>query len=85
MKLLMPYEGRGRFGKWLAYRIFTLGFTVDEFSNDIGMSRRSVLNHIHMRNRPTLENVKKYCKYFGEDDLWSIYDVIIDDWRNVYM
>lgn len=80
MRILMPQEASGRFGRWLAYHIFISGLTIEDFSNNVGISRRSILNHVHMSSKPTLENIKKYCDYFGEDDLWSVYDTVISDW-----
>lgn len=80
MRVLDPDKGVGNFGKWLAYNIFCSGMSIKEFSDEIGISRVTISSHIRKKQRPSLSVVRMYCDYFGEGDMWRVYDAIANDW-----
>lgn len=80
MKIINPDEAVGKFGRWLAYNIFVRGMSVGDFARDIGLSRLTVSNHIHRKRKPSVDIVRIYCDYFGEGDMWRVYDTILDDY-----
>lgn len=81
MRILDPNKGVGNFGRWLSYNIFCSGMTIEEFARDIGLSRPTISGHIRRKRKPSVTIVQMYCDYFGESDMWRVYDALIGDWN----
>lgn len=80
MRIINPNDGVGNFGRWLAYHIYLTGLPITEFAKDIGLCTATINNHIRKKCRPSITVVNMYCDYFGEGDIWRVYDALVADW-----
>lgn len=66
-----------RFARWLwDWMIFT-NISQRELSKEIGISQSSISTHVSGKRKPTYRAVKKYCDYFGEKDVFGVYELTL--------
>lgn len=82
MMIFNPEKSIGSFGHWLAYNIYYTGLTITDFAKMVGVSTVTVYNHLYKRRKPSLTIVRLYCDFFGESNVWMVYDEVLNDWTD---
>lgn len=68
-----------RIGTWIFYNMLDLGTTQTELAKRIGVSQSSISMHVNGRALPSAKTIDRYCAVFGEKDLNSIYNMVLED------
>lgn len=66
-----------KFGRWLNDWIFWREMTQRELAQAIGVSQSSISSHINGKRNPTYRAVKRYCDFFGEPDVYGVYELTL--------
>ena len=48
-----------------------------ELANALGISQSSVSSHVSGKRKPTYRAVKRYCEFFGEKDVYAVYELTL--------
>ena len=65
------------FGKWLNDWIFQRDMSQRDLAKAIGISQSSISSHISGKRRPSFRSVKRYCDFFGEFDVYGVYELVL--------
>lgn len=66
-----------RFARWLSDWMFWRGMTQHQLADAIGVSQSSISTHISGKRKPTYRAVKRYCEFFGEPDVYGVYELTL--------
>lgn len=66
-----------RFARWLNDCLYYSGLTQKELSKKIGISQSSISTHINGKRNPTYSAVRRYCDFFGERDVFGVYELTL--------
>lgn len=66
-----------RFGKWLSDWLYYKNMTQAELAEAIHTSQSSISFHITGKRNPTYRSVKRYCDFFGEKDVYGVYELTL--------
>ena len=66
-----------RFARWLSDWLYWKNMTQRELAKAIGISQSSVSTHVSGKHKPTYRAVKRYCEFFGEPDVYGVYELTL--------
>lgn len=66
-----------RFSKWLYDWLFWLDISQRDLAGALGISQACISHHVTGRRKPTYRSVKRYCEYFGEQDIDGVYELTL--------
>lgn len=64
-----------RFSKWLSDWMLWENMSQRDLSRETGISQSSISTHITGKRTPSYRTVKKYCEFFGEPDVFGVYEL----------
>ena len=65
------------FARWLSDSMFWRDITQRELAESIGISQSSISTHVSGKRKPTYRAVKRYCEFFGESDVYGVYELTL--------
>lgn len=65
------------FADWLADQMYDNGYTCRTLAKAVGVSREAVWNHANGFRNPKFSTVQAYCKIFGEENPFKIYEMVL--------
>ena len=66
------------FSIWLWDQMCSRNMTQNELASVIGLSQTEISRHASGKVKPRYKAVKKYCDYFGEKNIFKIYELTLN-------
>lgn len=70
---------KNQFGNYLIEKIRSSNLTITQYSNLVGVDRKSLSNHIYKRTMPKIRVLRRYANASG-DSVGYLIDMLKDDW-----